>query len=358
MVDIHKNNPKYKLWKIKNEQKNFRNKLKRKKRKKKNKKVKNDVITNRMIIPMEFIVPVKFSIINNSEETISFLNKIISEVEKIRKMVKHNRNKAVNLRLFSINMDNTKEITSDALMYLLTIIKNTRGKRVLPINWKGNFPKDENMKIFLQNSGYLEYMVTAKENLGRTNDNIQIKVGQGYEYKYGNEIVDIRKEIIDFTCEKLNVNKTKINFLMTMLTEMITNITDHAYDEKNLFEHSWYIFVENNADKISYTFMDNGLGIPTTIKKSKIEQILGYIFEKEYKYIEAGVSGLERRSKTGRLERGNGLPSIYEQYTSHKISKLVIISNKAYYTDDEPKDLDNSLNGTIFYWEIKKDGVI
>lgn len=219
-----------------------------------------------------FNVPKIFSIINNSEDTILFLNDIISHVEKIRKIVKTNNNKSNFVRTFSINMDNTTEITGDALMYLLTIIKNTRGKKLLPINWIGNFPKNENMKTFLQNSGYLKYMKTAKENLVKTNEHIQIQTGQGYEYKDGNELIDIRQKIIDFTCEKLNKNKEQVNFLMTMLTEMITNIKDHAYENDNIFENSWYIFVENTQNKICYTFMDNGLGIPTTIKKSKIVQ--------------------------------------------------------------------------------------
>ena len=356
MDNIHRNNSNYKIWKKRNDRKKFKNKLKNRKRYCKKRKINN----NKTNIPFKtFYIPEVFSIIKNPEETIQFLNNLINQVEKIRKIVKNKLKKDNFIRTFSLNMNNTIEITGDALMYLLTIIKNTRGSRLLPINWIGNFPKDEKIKKFLKNSGYLKYMETAKENLLQTNEHIQIKIGQGYEYKNGENTVDIRQEIIDFTCQKLNKSKIQMNFLMTMLTEMITNITDHAYDEENIFEHSWYIFVENGVNKISYTFMDNGLGIPTTIKKNKFEKFIGkFDMDKEYKYIEAGVSGLERRSKTGLMERGNGLPSIYEQYTSNKINNLVIISNKAYYTKEKPKDLKNNLNGTIFYWEVKKEANI
>lgn len=351
MSNIHRNSPKYRPWKKRNDEKKLRNRLKRPGKKSKSERVINE--KNNISYTKKFDIPKIFSIIKNPEETIKFLNIIIYEVEKIRKKVL-GKDKAV--RTFSLNMKNTTEITGDALMYLLTIIKNTRGDKFVPINWLGNFPKDEKIKKFLQNSGYLKYMETAKENLLQTNDHIQIKNGQGYEYENEGKIIDIRQEIIDFTCEKLKKDKTQINFLMTMLTEMITNIKDHAYDDNNLFKHNWYIFVENSNDKISYTFMDNGLGIPTTIKKSNFE-LLKYKFslDNEYKYIEAGVSGIEKRSKTGLIERGNGLPSIYEQYTSNKINNLVIISNKAYYKKENPKDLENNLNGTIFYWEINKE---
>lgn len=102
--------------------------------------------------------------------------------------------------------------------------------------------------------------------------------------------------------------------------------------------------------------MDNGLGIPTTIRKKVIEKILKKLeIDKEYKYIDAGVSGIQKRSQTGLSERGNGLPSIYEQYTNNKIKELTIISNRAYYSKSTKKDLDNNLNGTIFYWEIDKE---
>lgn len=351
MSNIHRNSPKYRPWKKRNDEKKLRNRLKRTGKKCKSERAINE--KKNMSYTKRFDIPKIFSIIKNPEETIKFLNIIIYEVEKIRKKA---LGKDKTVRTFSLNMENTSEITGDALMYLLTIIKNTRGDKFVPINWLGNFPKDEKIKKFLQNSGYLKYMKTAKENLLQTNDHIQIKNGQGYEYENEGKIIDIRQEIIDFTCEKLKKDKTQINFLMTMLTEMITNIKDHAYDDNNLFKHNWYIFVENSNDKISYTFMDNGLGIPTTIKKSNFELLKSkFSLDKEYKYIEAGVSGIEKRSKTGLIERGNGLPSIYEQYTSNKINNLVIISNKAYYIKENPKDLENNLNGTIFYWEINKE---
>ena len=345
----------YKIWKQKQNEKNLRKRTKRKLKKKtsKNKKRKN----NKKRVPdIIFTTPKIFSIINNPEETIKFLNNIIYEVEKIRKLYKANKQTNY-IRKFKIDMIDVEKITSDALMYLLTIIKNTRGERILPINWEGNFPKKEDVKQFLKRSGYLDYMQTAQENIVKFDDNINIKTGTGYEYFDKGIMVDIRQQIIDFSCSKLNKDKTKINYLMTMLTEMITNIRDHAYDKEGLFRHSWYIFVENKDEKITYTFMDNGLGIPSTIKKSILEKIITTLeMDKEYKYIEAAVNGIEKRSKTGLKERGNGLPSIYEQFTNKNVKNFVIISNKAFFSQDNSYDLINNLNGTIFYWEIKKEG--
>ena len=350
---MRKNSNEYKIWKKYQDEKNLKIRTQRKNKRKGKKETKRQVNKQR---PNEiFTVPKKFSIIDNPNETISFLNQIIKSVEKIRNFQKQRRNTII--RTFLIDMSDTDYITSDALMYLLTIIKNTRGTKFLPINWIGNFPKNSQVMEYLKKSGYLNYMRTSAENIVQVDDNIQIKKGVGYNYYDGKIKRDIRQEIIDFTCEKINKTKTEINYLMTMLTEMITNISDHAYQHGGMFEHNWYIFVDNKNDKITYTFMDNGLGIPTTIKKSIIEKIIEALdCESEYKYIEAAIGGVQKRSETGLVERGNGLPSIYEQYTNNNIDNLVIISNKAYYSSSIKQDMDNSLFGTIFYWEIKKDG--
>lgn len=350
---MRKNTTEYRNWKKFQDEKNLRKRTERKKsNKRKGQKRSN---TKKRQPDKIFTVPDIFSIVSNPDTTITFLNKVIRSVEGVRNLQRQHRNNYI--RTFLIDMSNTKYISSDALMFLLTIIQNTRGKKILPIDWIGNFPKEPDVREFLKQSGYLNYMKTSAENIIQVDDNIQIKSGTGYNYIENDQNKDIRQEIIDFSCQKLNKDKKDINYLMTMLTEMITNIIDHAYQKQGLFKHQWYIFVDNNIDKITYTFMDNGLGIPTTIRKSIIEKIIETInAEAEYKYIETALSGVHKRSETGKRERGNGLPSIYEQYLNKKIENFVIISNKAYYSENKKYDLKEGLNGTVFYWEIKKEG--
>lgn len=350
---MRKNTAEYRNWKKFQDEKNLRKRTERKKsNERKGQKRSN---TKKRQPDKIFTVPDIFSIVSNPDTTITFLNKVIRSVEGVRNLQRQHRNNYI--RTFLIDMSNTKYISSDALMFLLTIIQNTRGQKILPIDWIGNFPKEPNVREFLKRSGYLNYMKTSAENIIQVDDNIQIKSGTGYNYIENDQNKDIRQEIIDFSCQKLNKDKKDVNYLMTMLTEMITNIIDHAYQKLGLFKHQWYIFVENNIDKITYTFMDNGLGIPTTIRKSIIEKIIETInAEAEYKYIETALSGVHKRSETGKRERGNGLPSIYEQYLNKKIENFVIISNKAYYSENKKYDLKEGLNGTVFYWEIKKEG--
>lgn len=352
MNTIRKNSAKYKEWKKKNDAKRQRNRLNNKK--KKHIISKSDNMKSNMPPYKTFTVPSIFSIIENPEQTISFFNNMIKIIENIRKNIKHRNN--INLPyLFKIDMKDVKKITGDALMYLLTVIKNTRGKKSLPINWIGNFPDNDEIKEFLQVSGYLDYMKTDKKNLKKTNEKVQIRTGKTYVYNDDN--IDIRKEVVDFTIEKLKKDKKEIQFLFNILTEVITNI-EHAYNVKQelIFDPSWYIMVENDQDKIKYTFMDNGVGIPTTVKKKTIEEVLKLLsIDREYKYIKTALDGSYKRTQTGKTERSTGLPDVYEKLKNKKINNLIIISNYAYYCEENPRDMQENLTGTIICWEIEKE---
>ena len=360
MNTIKKNSSKYKEWKKRNDAKKERNNKKHSHKKTNKTNISNNINNNLKSVthPYKvFSVPEIFSIVENPEETISFFNNLIKIIEDIRERIK-NKNGIRTPYFFKIDMNDVKRITGDALMYLLTVIRNTRGKKSLPINWIGNFPENEELKEFLQVSGYLDYMNTDKKNLKKTNEKIQIRTGT--TYVYANDKIDIRKEVVDFTVEKLNKDKRELQFLFNILTEVITNI-EHAYNVKNelIFEPSWYIMVENDKNRIKYTFMDNGLGIPTTVRKKTVEEVLKALnLDKEYKYIKTALDGSYKRTQTGKTERSTGLPDVYEKFKNKKISNLIIISNYAYYCENKSKDLNEDLTGTIICWEIEKEIIV
>ncbi|CDA30828.1 putative uncharacterized protein [Clostridium sp. CAG:492] len=337
MINIRKNNPEYRDFIRRKNEKNLRQRTKRKKRKYTIKKyTRKDKKPYRI-----FSVPKIFSILENPEETISFFNNVIKEIEKI-----YSNNI---LYIFLVDMEDVQKITGDALMYFLTVMRNYRVRGCKGIYWRGNFPKNEDISNFLKCSGFLGYLDTPKCNLMHTDENIQIKSGSLIE-------PNVMKSICDFTNDKLNTDRKYSRFLANMLTELMTNTKDHAYNSNNKFDFCWYVFVENSQDYIRYTFMDNGLGIPTTVNKRLGEKIKEYInIDKEYKYIESCLSGNFLRTETNLTHRGKGLPEINSYYNDNKMSNLTIISNHAYYQKNKSKDLINHLIGTIVYWEIDKN---
>ena len=119
------------MWKKKNDERKFRKKIKSLKKKKARKRKTNLVVSNNNLNNRKpnKVFKVPFSIIKNPEETIEFFNTIIKEIKQIRQIVKQRKNKYNFIRLFLIDMSEINKITGDALMYLLTIVKNTRGPK-------------------------------------------------------------------------------------------------------------------------------------------------------------------------------------------------------------------------------------
>ena len=341
---MKKNSSEYRLWKKKNDEKKLRNRKKSKKSTNHSSNTTKSIGKRSSNLPYKVFVPSKqFSILNNPAETINFFNYILDIIKKIPR-IKNSQS----IYLLMIDMTEVQNITGDALMYLLTVMKNTKMQQDRKIIWKGNFPKDEKFNQFLRESGFLKYMKTAEQNLIHSDENFEIQCGKLMQG-------DVAKYICDFTNSKLNQDKLFTKFLYRMLTELMTNTKDHAYNRKSKFDYCWYIFVENDKDKIKYTFMDNGIGIPTTVFKKFHEKIIETLhLDKEYKYIESALKG-DFRTETKIEHRGTGLPDIFGISKRGNISNLTIISNKAYYSKEQKSyDLETHLEGTILYWEINK----
>lgn len=165
---MKKKDKKYNLWKKRNDSKKLREKIKKNKY-----KGKKNMSKGKVFFPYKiFTAPENFSILNNPEETIRFFNNIIKIVKDIPKT--NNKSKKVRIQ---INLSCVTKITSDALMYLLTIVSNDKLLYKRNIIWRGNFPRDRNINEFIKGSGFLNYMETDKDNRIHKDENIEIKRG-------------------------------------------------------------------------------------------------------------------------------------------------------------------------------------
>ena len=65
----------------------------------------------------------------------------------------------------------------------------------------------------------------------------------------------------------------------------------------------------------------------------------------------------EIKYRTGRPERGNGIPQVYDSSKHKAFNRFVMITNDVYVDMKtlEIKKLKNNFSGTLFYWELKKD---
>lgn len=289
----------------------------------------------------EYTAPLNFSLINNPIETTDFFSRIISISINKRNYKK---------RIF-IDVSRITTLTIDALMYLLAIINNMKVHFKKNLSISGNAPEDSKVRKLFSESGFYQFVhYIGSEPLTKNENTIQIVSGEKCD-------TELAKQISDFVCKKSQVSKRSCSFLYNMMIELMSNTHKHAYPgRKQVFYPRWYCFAEYDKNKtISFSFMDTGAGIPTTVRKNFAEQIDLLRIKEDYKYVVSALNG-EFRTSTRKGYRGKGLPKIREYCAENKINNLHIITNKADVTINNENicsvDIESSLRGTLYYWQV------
>lgn len=340
MIIIKINNIRYKQWKIKNDARKFKHSIKRKRIKKEKKRLNLAIhkpspsFISKKQPKINKIVPENFSIIANPEETIEFFEDVFNEVTS-------NHNKGVNIFL---DMKNVKNITVDALMYLIALIKSLREQSSTVYSIGGNLPLNDECRRLVKESGFLEHVKKTNIQTIHTNTKIRIRSGNKFESFVIRDIIDFIKE------DGYSINTRT---LYTVIGEIMNNSINHAYDEIEEFRQKWLLFVEKTTGKYKFTLLDTGLSIPYTVNR----KIFTDAFKKDSVLLISALNGSEMRTQTKQIYRGKGLPEIKASVTSGFIDNMNIISRNAYcrlYDEVkiESRDLKKSLMGTLYYWEI------
>ena len=286
---------------------------------------------------IKFVAPKNFSIINNSTEILLFFNEINNKIKKC----KHDY-----LKIF-IDMSNINEMTVDALIYLIALIKNIKKEYKGTFSFSGNIPLDEKCSRIVKESGFLDHMQSTNIETLISSKKIQIRSGNNVDAKMSSQICDFIHKITNTTRKDTKV-------LYNIIGEMMNNAVHHAYDENDEYAQKWLLYAEKSEDKFKFTFLDTGLSIPKTIYK---KFFTGDYFKSDYKIVVDAFNGY-MTSQTKKSYRGKGLPSIKESVIKGDVTKLNVISNKAccefhkYENENIIYDLDGPLNGTLYYWEM------
>ena len=292
-------------------------------------------------------VPEVFSIVENTEETLCFFNDVVAEIKQ-----KHYKEK------FFFNFKNVKKVTIDALMYLLAIMQNIYSEdNVLNQSFSGNHADDSDVNECISESGFYDYVeITVPVTKTRGGKKIQISDGDNVDAR-------LVKSICDFVNESCKTEKRFTQDLYEVLIEVMANTVQHAYSVDEIWEkHNWYIFIEDKEEYIQFTFLDIGEGIPKTINKKFHEKIKDIMIRNDADYIISALNG-EFRSQTKLESRGNGLPTVKKYGERKEVEEMHIISGRGVCIFESNKELitkkiiKNRLDGTIFYWKIKKSDI-
>lgn len=298
--------------------------------------------------------PKVFSISDNFSNTLTVLEKIRNHSMVTRKKI-------------LLNMKNVEKVDADALMYLKYIVYEAREIRKRNCIMAFIAPKNKKISNFLYNSGFVvNYKNNKKEPVDRklnkkyweTIDESKLsQETENFKIRSGNKIITTEiKNIVDFSIKDIS-NGSKIllkNSLYTMIHELMENTVSHAYLDKQKFVHKdWLLFAEKRGNIISFIFLDTGLGIPKTVVQKNLDKLLKTFgsITNESDILLSTLKG-EERTRTKEVNRGKGLPYVYNLFIKKYIENLRIISNKACFNLNNNIDVEKHLQGTFFYWEI------
>lgn len=309
---------------------------------------------------VEIDAPEVFSIINNSTETLNFFKKIVDTARGFEPVL--------------VQMEKVTHIGIDALIYyIVTLHKCEAICGVARV--KGTFPKNEKVKKFLSESGFLNFHTTDPENIIRSGDIIEISGGNNADN-------EVSRKMCQFTQDKLGLTRLPTRGIYNILLELMLNTSEHAYTTNNNHFDRWLAFAryDKKRDKITFTFCDTGYGIPTTVKKNRIEQFWKWVdnfgfssLGSDHQLVSSALKGAFR-TKTELGYRGKGLPTIYKFAKSGYIQDLVILSNRARlnFSKDgvsgksgedsseysfSSNDMEENFEGTLFSWSVDKNSL-
>lgn len=287
----------------------------------------------------QFLAPKQFSIMNNPSETIEYFNDVIY---KINGKIHHK---------LTINflLNNVDEITIDAVMYMLAITKNTKKFH----HTKGSYPINDNAKAVFMNSGFLKYVHSNRNIINPSpNNDIQIRMSND-----SNDNALTCKEINSTIIERYKIKRNKLQFLYDILYEMMINTNEHAYSSDTFLLNNWYVYVALEEERVKFSFLDTGIGIPNTVNKNFIEKINLLRLKTDSDLIVSALNG-KFKTATKQAYRGKGLPKFTKYNKTGKIKNFKIVSGKGMVCFDDEKldyvayNLDKNLVGTVYYFEI------
>lgn len=293
--------------------------------------------------------PKNFSFLQNPIKVISFLNNL----EKLFKK----RNPAY------VILKNVEVIDHSSITALLAIMIKFKEAR---IKFNGDFPINIAANDFLMKSGFFEQLNKANKNQAIYNIG---KENQICTHAQKQVVPQIGLPIIEEASLTIWGEKRISKGLQRVLVELMQNTNNHATKEKGNSKH-WWLSVNHDKlnKKVSFVFMDYGVGIFSSLNNKKIgnkwygwqEKIKGQFGTKtDEQVLKLLLDGKMHATVTGEKIRGKGLPSIGQVLDRGQLSNLHIITNNVYadVSGNEYRLLNQVFNGTFYYWELCQDNV-
>jgi len=248
-----------------------------------------------------------------------------------------------------IDLSKVEKMTPEVILYLLSIMEIFSYRKALRV--RGNCPENEECKKVFQQSGFYKYVHSNFQQKEWNDKILTVKHGK----KVFGETANEAREFARHHLPQIPEGSLKASY--RILTECMGNTKEHAYGNID-FPGNWWLMAYAREDDVFFCILDNGKGIPKTMRKRWLtDRILS---KKESELISSAMQGAFQdrfvRASSGKRTRGKGLPAIYRPYASGIIKNLTVISGKGFLSFGKgiKRELDNPFIGTLVSWILPK----
>ena len=276
--------------------------------------------------PYKIKAPDILSIVYNPNQTIDFISEISSSIKKSK--------------MIFIDLKYVTDLTPDAIIYLLVLLKEAKLKNILI---RGNAPENSKAFSIFVYSGFYDFVNSGLKKLKtpETQNILKIRSGKNVD---GTEVENIQNYLQEHVH---NIKEEQLRALYSILIECMSNTNEYA--GKEIGDKYWWTMAlhDNKSDKVLFAFVDNGVGIPSTVKKNWMDS------STDAEILKKAASGKYQMSGSKKKTRNKGLPQIRAYHDNGLIQHLAIVSNHGYYSaDNDTKIIEIPFTGTLIAWEF------
>lgn len=241
-----------------------------------------------------------------------------------------------------------------SICVLIAIIRDLKSKKIY---LRGNYPKNQECKRLIIESGILTFMF---------DDN-----GKPFEKAEKSDLLFIEKGSRTFTrADNKRVSdtvKNAVNHLtgeynhFPKLRRILLEICGNSLEWGDTLNKQWLLGVKYDEGKAIFTVTDVGKGILKTLNKKFRHKLKDTFTLKENDEILKGAFVKRYGSNTREINRNKGLPAIKNGFDSGIITNLKVVTNDVILHFDQNENSEvlknNYFSGTLYQWEITKETI-
>jgi hypothetical protein len=243
-----------------------------------------------------------------------------------------------------------QQMTPDAIALLVANVNSKVFTRGVPVG--GNSPEDNVASAMFDQSGFYDHVDSHRL---RTRERKQLLVHRVTFNKVENLEA---KSAGRFASDHVFGDGRRIRPLYEVLIECMANTNNHASTSQPGM-YDWWLFAYNDpaARRTVLTFLDLGVGVFESLPMRAFwrDPLRSVGLTGNLGVVPKLLAG-EISSRTGRAERGKGIPRINEHAIGGTFSRFVMIANDIYadLRNSSFRYLKENLHGTLFSFELSR----